>query len=86
MRKGENAGHQQFLHFPQCFQKISISGLSKSRDCVVKGCNWFLPVSLVIRTLKSDTGIAVNVQSFLGGKKITVKLQGYLWTERVIME
>ena len=30
--KGENAGNQHFLLFPQCFQKVSF----KSRDCVVK--------------------------------------------------
>ena len=30
--KGENAGYQHFLLFPQCFQKPSV----KSRDCVVK--------------------------------------------------
>ena len=23
--KGENAGYQRFLHFPQCFQKLSLS-------------------------------------------------------------
>ena len=27
--KGENAGYQHFLLFPQCFQKASFSGLSK---------------------------------------------------------
>ena len=35
--KGENAGYQHFLLFPQCFQKASFSGSLKSRDCVVKG-------------------------------------------------
>ena len=30
--KGENAGYQHFLLFPQCFQKID-----KSRDFVLKG-------------------------------------------------
>ena len=34
--KGENAGYQHFLFFPQCFQKTYIPGLFKSRDCVVK--------------------------------------------------
>ena len=29
--KGENAGYQQFLLFPQCFQKASFSGLFKVR-------------------------------------------------------
>ena len=34
--KGENAGYQHFLLFPQCFQKPSVSGSLKGRDCVVK--------------------------------------------------
>ena len=34
--KGENAGYQHFLLFPQCFQKASFSKVVKSRDCVVK--------------------------------------------------
>ena len=34
--KGENAGNQHFLLFPQCFQKASFLGVVKSRDCVVK--------------------------------------------------
>ena len=29
--KGENAGYQQFLLFPQCFKKPSFSGSSKVR-------------------------------------------------------
>ena len=29
--KGENAGYQHFLLFPQCFQKASLSGLLKVR-------------------------------------------------------
>ena len=28
--KGENAGHQHFLFFPQCFQKASFSRLLKA--------------------------------------------------------
>ena len=32
--KGENAGYQHFLLFPQCFQKASFSGSLKSLDCV----------------------------------------------------
>ena len=32
--KGENAGYQHFLLFPQCFQKSSFPG--KIRDCVKK--------------------------------------------------
>ena len=29
VRKGENAGYQHFLLFPQCFQKVSFSGSLK---------------------------------------------------------
>ena len=29
MGKGENAGYQHFLLFPQCFQKVSYTGLLK---------------------------------------------------------
>ena len=29
VEKGENAGYQHFLHFPQSFQKVSFSGLWK---------------------------------------------------------
>ena len=34
--KGENAGNQHFLLFPQCFQKRFFLRVVKSRDCVVK--------------------------------------------------
>ena len=36
--KGENSGHQHFLLFPRCFQKlsVSVSGVVKAWDCVVK--------------------------------------------------
>ena len=35
--KGENAGYQHFLLFPQCFQKAFFSGLLKvGDDCLVK--------------------------------------------------
>ena len=36
VEKGENAGYQQFLFFPQDFPKPSSLGF-KSLDCVVKG-------------------------------------------------
>ena len=36
VRKGENAGYQHFLLFPQCFQKASFFKVVKSPDCVVK--------------------------------------------------
>ena len=34
--KGENAGYQHFILFPQCFQKASFLESLKSRYCVVK--------------------------------------------------
>ena len=36
VEKGENAGYQHFLLFPQCFQKAPIYWAIKSCDCVVK--------------------------------------------------
>ena len=35
--KGENAGYQHFLLFPQCFLKFSFPRDVKSRDCLIKG-------------------------------------------------
>ena len=34
--KGENAGYQHFLLFPQHFQKSFQLGVVKSRDCVIR--------------------------------------------------
>ena len=34
--KGENAGYQHFLLFPQCFPKPSSLGVVKSQNCVVQ--------------------------------------------------
>ena len=34
--KGENAGNQHFLLFPQCFQKASFPRVIEGWDCVVK--------------------------------------------------
>ena len=36
--KGENAGYQHFLLFPQCFQKSLLLGVVKSSDSVAKNC------------------------------------------------
>ena len=36
VRKGENAGHQYFLLFPQMFSKDFIFKDVKSQDCVIK--------------------------------------------------
>ena len=35
VRKGENAGFQHFLLFPQCFQKALYFRVVKSQNCVV---------------------------------------------------
>ena len=40
--KGENAGNQHFLLYPQCFQKASFLGVIKNVDCVVKDSVFFL--------------------------------------------
>ena len=37
MGKGENAGHQHFLLYPQCFQWVGYPWVVITRDCVVKG-------------------------------------------------
>ena len=34
--KGENAGYQHFLLFPQCFSKDFLLRVVKSQNCVVK--------------------------------------------------
>ena len=36
MEKGENAGYQHFLLFPQCFPKDLFFRFMKSQDCVLK--------------------------------------------------
>ena len=53
VRRGENAGYQHFLLFPQCFQKASFQGslkvrikvlcikVVKTQDCVVKSYDFF---------------------------------------------
>ena len=43
MGKGENAGNQHFLLFPQCFQKVFFLRVVETRDCVVTG-NEFSPL------------------------------------------
>ena len=35
--KGENAGHQHFIFFQQCFQKDSSPEFLKSYKCLIKG-------------------------------------------------
>ena len=35
VEKGENAGYQHFLPFPQCFTKVFFIGVVKSRDYMV---------------------------------------------------
>ena len=34
--KGENAGNQHFLLFPQCFPELSFRSCRKTRHCVVQ--------------------------------------------------
>ena len=36
VEKGENAGYQHFLHFPQRFPKTSVLGEREILDCVLK--------------------------------------------------
>ena len=43
--KEENAGYQDFLYFPQCFQKLSFSGSIKVGNCVVKRLRTVCPSS-----------------------------------------
>ena len=35
VEKGENAGYQHFLLFPQCFPKAFLPGIIECQDCVV---------------------------------------------------
>ena len=37
VEKGENAGYQYFLLFPQCFEKGFIFKVFESQHCAVKG-------------------------------------------------
>ena len=37
MGKGEIAHYEQFLHFPQCFQKTCTADSQKNRACLGKG-------------------------------------------------
>ena len=60
--KGENAGYQHFLLFPQCFQKTSFLGVVKSQDCVVKSLlsslqqfNPLLSVIIVVMAIKQES-------------------------------
>ena len=56
MGKGEIAHHEQFLLFPQCFQKDLCCGKVKTRACLGKGKN-----SKVVGLLKHDDNrIACN--------------------------
>ena len=47
--QGENAAYQHFLHFSQCFQKLSFTGLLKVRFmwCRVKQHGYLYNVSVV---------------------------------------
>ena len=50
MGKGENAGNQHFLLFPQCFQRASMSGSLKVSNCVGKDeciCTKSMPADIL---------------------------------------
>ena len=49
--KGENAGYQHFLLFPQCFSKGFTSRIVKSRDCVVMSDKVFLVIKVPIAAI-----------------------------------
>ena len=63
--KGENAGYQHFLLFPQCFLKPFSSGESKFVICVVKGSMdpRHMTCSLLI-SLKTDLDKLVKSDMF----------------------
>ena len=47
--KGETARYEQFLLFPQCFQKTRSADMKKTRACFGKGlciCNMYQPTQV----------------------------------------
>ena len=54
VEKGENAGYQHFLLFPQCFQKAFFLRVVKSRDCVVKGLRAYSSWALKVVSMGLD--------------------------------
>ena len=55
--KGEIARHEQFLHFPQCFQKICLTGMLKTRSCLGKSLILILTIFLLSHLLLSRAKI-----------------------------
>ena len=53
VEKGENAGYQHFLLFPQCFLKGSFDRVVKNRDCVGK--------SSTVNSLSEDKVLTKNL-------------------------
>ena len=77
--KGENAGYQHFLLFPQCFHKGCFLRVIKSHDCVVNGylhhrCG--VSFSLFLWELY-DKVFNLYVQSFLQAQDIGWSLSLY---------
>ena len=42
VRKGDNAGYQHFLLYPQCFQIVPFPRFSKIRDCFANAHSYYL--------------------------------------------
>ena len=66
MEKGENAGYQYFLLFPQCFQFFNLK-IVKSLNCGVKGLLAFNVDSL------SETNLHCNKQNNFKALKLKLK-------------
>ena len=72
MGKGENAGYQDFLYFPQYFQKASIYGRQKVGWCIKKEltkqyCAFITMkkmnvVDIIMRTVLGTVGTMVGKQ------------------------
>ena len=67
--KGENAGYQHFLLFPQCFQKASFSGSLK--DGIVRKRANSLPNNKMKAFTDNKLNVTTNLKSSLGRLEIT---------------
>ena len=70
--KGENAGYQHFLLFPQCFQKV------KSLDCVIKSQLGGKRINSTQRPLNLE-----NFPSFKTGRRYKTNKQNPLIWPRI---
>ena len=61
--KGENAGYQHFLLFPQCFSKPSYIRVAKSGDRVVRSWLTYENIS------EDDIVIVSSVEALITGRK-----------------